>query len=63
MVLRLYSAFFRTFLDSSDKDAAIVHEDAHFRYDYVSVLDPDGGWGIEVAKKVCYSWSAKISNS
>ncbi|KAG4419550.1 hypothetical protein IFR04_007344 [Cadophora malorum] len=48
VVLRLYSAFFRTFLDSADKGT--VTGEGHFRYDYVSVLDPDGGWGLEVAK-------------
>ncbi|KAL5314543.1 hypothetical protein ACEPPN_017183 [Leptodophora sp. 'Broadleaf-Isolate-01'] len=48
VVLRLYSAFFRTFLDSADKGP--VSGEGQFRYDYVSVLDPDGGWGLEVAK-------------
>jgi len=52
VVLRLYSAFFRTFLDSADKGT--VTGEGHFRYDYVSVLDPDGGWGLEVAKPVCF---------
>lgn len=52
VVLRLYSAFFRTFLDSADKGP--VSGEGQFRYDYVSVLDPDGGWGLEVAKPVRY---------
>lgn len=57
VVLRLYSAFFRTFLDSGDKGP--VDGEGQFRYDYVSVLDPDGGWGLEVAKPVSCSRSRK----
>jgi hypothetical protein len=47
-VLKLYSAFFRTFLDSPDKSPAPAS--ALFRYDYVSVIDDDGGgWRLKVA--------------
>lgn len=52
VVLRLYSAFFRTFLDSADKGSGAVSGEGQFRYNYISVLDPDGGWGLEVAKPV-----------
>jgi hypothetical protein len=45
-ILRIYSAFFRTFLDSPDKSPASAS--ASFRYDYVSVVDDDGTWGLEV---------------
>lgn len=56
IVLRLYSAFFRTSLDSADKGES-GSERGSWRYDYVSVMDPDGGWGLEVAKKVHNSHS------
>jgi len=46
-ILRLYSTFFRTFLDSPDKTPAPAS--ALFRYEYVSVVDDDGTWGLEVA--------------
>jgi hypothetical protein len=49
-VLKLYSAFFRTFLDSPDKTPAPAS--ALFQYDYVSVVDDDGTWGLEPAKMV-----------
>ncbi|TVY34570.1 hypothetical protein LSUB1_G008005 [Lachnellula subtilissima] len=48
-ILRLYSAFFRTFLDSPDKTPAPAS--AFFRYEYVSVVDDDGTWGLEVTLK------------
>ncbi|TVY18350.1 hypothetical protein LARI1_G004431 [Lachnellula arida] len=48
-ILKLYSAFFRTFLDSPDKTPAPAS--ALFRYEYVSVIDDDGEWGLEVALK------------
>ncbi|TVY41343.1 hypothetical protein LOCC1_G005648 [Lachnellula occidentalis] len=48
-ILRLYSAFFRTFLDSPDKIPAPAS--ALFRYEYVSVVDADGTWGLEVELK------------
>lgn len=48
-ILKLYSAFFRTFLDSPDKTPAPAS--ALFRYEYVSVVDDDGTWGLEVALK------------
>ncbi|CZT06610.1 uncharacterized protein RAG0_12292 [Rhynchosporium agropyri] len=53
VVLRLYSAFFRTFLDSSDNQSA--NRESQFRYDYISVMDPDGGWGLEAARTDVHS--------
>ncbi len=52
VVLKLYSAFFRTLLDSADKKSKDRDVERRFRYDYTSVLDPDGGWGLEAAKTV-----------
>jgi hypothetical protein len=49
VLLKLHSAFFRTFLDSPDKVPDI---NGAFRYDYVSVVDADGTWGLEVRAKV-----------
>lgn len=51
-ILTLYSASFRTFLDSADKTAAAPS--APFRYDYVSVVDGNGTWGLEAVCKVCF---------
>ncbi|TVY73408.1 hypothetical protein LSUE1_G008359 [Lachnellula suecica] len=48
-VLKANSAFFRTFLDSPEKTPA--PPSAPFRYEYVSVEDSDGTWGLEVAGK------------
>ncbi|KAL2063703.1 hypothetical protein VTL71DRAFT_5508 [Oculimacula yallundae] len=53
VVLRLYSAFFRTFLDSAEKQS--MNGESQFRYDYVSVTDPDGGWGLEAARPGMHS--------
>ena len=52
-VLRLHSTFFRKFLDSADKVPAPAF--TRFLYQYVSVVDEDGEWGLEVAKNVCKS--------
>ncbi|CAL3972274.1 unnamed protein product [Diplocarpon coronariae] len=49
VLLKLYSAFFRTLLESADKRLEEDHEKRCWRYDYVSVREPDGGWGLEVA--------------
>ncbi|PBP16491.1 hypothetical protein BUE80_DR012781 [Diplocarpon rosae] len=61
-VLRLYSAFFRTILGSTDTGLTEDHETETWRYDFVSVLDPDGGWGLEIAKKDIQS-PTKINSS
>jgi hypothetical protein len=49
ILLKLHSAYFRTFLDSPDKSLDL---NGAFRYDYVSVVDLDGTWGLEVKAKV-----------
>ncbi|PQE31490.1 hypothetical protein CJF32_00008081 [Rutstroemia sp. NJR-2017a WRK4] len=49
VILKLYSAWFRQFLDSPDKKPA--PSGALFAYDYVSVVDADAdGWGLEPVK-------------
>ncbi|QSZ36384.1 hypothetical protein DSL72_006260 [Monilinia vaccinii-corymbosi] len=57
IVLRLQSAYFRTFLDSADKVPAV--KSSLFRYDYISVVDNDGEWGLEAVK----STNAKNSSN
>jgi hypothetical protein len=47
IILKLHSNFFRKFLGSADKVAAPAS--ASFQYDYVSVFDADGSWGLEPA--------------
>ena len=44
-ILRTHSALFRVFLDSSEKCPA--SPSAQFSYDYISVVDDDGVWGLE----------------
>ncbi|KAJ8065884.1 hypothetical protein OCU04_004985 [Sclerotinia nivalis] len=51
ILLKLHSAYFRKFLDSADKVSAV--KTSLFRYDYVSVVDEDGEWGLEAVKSVC----------
>lgn len=51
-VLRLRSAFFRRFLDSPDKIPAPAG--AKFQYEYISVVDDDGAWGLQVLTLVRY---------
>ena len=46
MILKLYSAYFRKFLDSPEKKN-YGSQTGLFRYDYISVVDYDGGWGME----------------
>jgi hypothetical protein len=49
ILLKFHSAYFGTFLDSLDKAPNL---NGPFRYDYVSVVDADGLWGLEVKGKV-----------
>ncbi|KAG0651409.1 hypothetical protein D0Z07_2115 [Hyphodiscus hymeniophilus] len=46
-VLRLHSAFFRKFLDSTEKPSSPAGTRNLFKYDYVSVVDDDDSWGLE----------------
>lgn len=55
VVLRLYSNFFRKLLDYTDQNPAPGMDG--FLYDYVSVMSPDRGWRLDLAKKVCISWN------
>ncbi|KAI9648197.1 hypothetical protein NHQ30_002829 [Ciborinia camelliae] len=50
IILRLNSAYFRKFLDSGDKVPA--EKTSLFRYDYISVVDEDGEWGLEAVQRV-----------
>jgi hypothetical protein len=50
VVLKLHSAFFRKFIDVEDRVSSYSEI---FRYDYISCVDVDGGWGLEVATEVC----------
>lgn len=51
VLLKLHSAYFRTFLGSADKSGKPAS--AKFRYDYVSVIGGDGDWILETVEKVC----------
>lgn len=50
VLLKLHSSYFRQFLDSPDKSDAPAS--IRLRYEYVSVMDKDGTWGLEPADKV-----------
>lgn len=52
LVLKLHSAYFRRYLHSAEKDGEAAYAAAQFKYDYVSVIDEDGVWGLEPADKV-----------
>ncbi len=45
LILRIHSAFFRRFWDSPEKSTR--PSSPQFRYEYVSVIDDDGEWGLE----------------
>jgi hypothetical protein len=49
VVLKLHSAFFRKLIDIEDRVSSYSET---FRYDYISCVDVDGGWGLEVATEV-----------
>ncbi|KAF8853702.1 hypothetical protein BDZ45DRAFT_598173, partial [Acephala macrosclerotiorum] len=59
IILKLYSAFFRRFLDSPDKEPPPIS--ASFRYEYSSVLDDDAAadlkWVLEPGRKVSRVWA------
>jgi hypothetical protein len=56
-VLKVNSIFFRTFLDSVDKENSIVSTAGKFKYEWVTKIDEDGkGWHL-----VCDN--AKVSGS
>lgn len=50
IIPKLGSKYFRKFLDSADKVAPPAS--SPFRYEYVTVVDDDGTWGLEAALKV-----------
>lgn len=47
ILLKLHTGYFRTFLDSPDKSPLPASEP--FRYEYVSVVDPDATWSLPTA--------------
>lgn len=54
LVLKLYSGYFRRFLDSADK-VSVPPSSIVFRCDYVTVIDKDGMWVLEQVTKVFVS--------
>ncbi|KAF7945862.1 uncharacterized protein EAE97_004900 [Botrytis byssoidea] len=50
-ILKEGSIYFRKFLDSPDKQDAPGPDLALFRYDYSTVVDEDGAWGLEAVAK------------
>jgi hypothetical protein len=58
IIFKLYSRYFRKFMDSADKVSA--DKTAKFQYDYASVVDVDEEetWGLEVVYKVSSRYPA-----
>lgn len=51
VILKLYSAYFRKFLDSADKDQLM--KSRPFKYNYTTAVDDDDGvWALEPAATV-----------
>ncbi|KAL3425275.1 hypothetical protein PVAG01_02066 [Phlyctema vagabunda] len=53
LVMQNRAEYFKVFIDAADQDPAArpsLGED--IQYDYVSVVDPDGQWGLEPARKI-----------
>lgn len=60
MILKLYSNYFRKFLDSPDKSGNASSPSTEFRYDYATAVDDDGAWALEPADRVgFFSTSSK----
>lgn len=57
-ILKLNSAWFRTSIGRIDRGTPKIPV-SEFKYDYVSVLDKDGIWGLEIAAEadVCSTFS------
>lgn len=51
VILKLYSAYFRKFMDSADKQTNPIFP---LRYEYVTVVDADNFWGLEAKSKVSF---------
>lgn len=60
VVLKLYSAYFRKFLDSAEKNGPLSGQ---FAYKYTTVVDPDGMWALEPVAKVPTTLLARKSPS
>jgi hypothetical protein len=57
VILRLHSAYFRRFLDSPEKPDKALTVGGIFKYDYISIIDEDGGdWGLEPTSMVCLTF-------
>ncbi|CZR63411.1 uncharacterized protein PAC_13308 [Phialocephala subalpina] len=61
LILKLHSAYFRRYLHSAEKDGEAAYAAAQFKYDYVSVIDEDGVWGLEPADKAAPPTEAMIA--
>lgn len=56
VILKLYSNYFRKFLDSPEKATqAVSQSGSAFKYEYVAVVDEDGIWALEPLASVCIS--------
>jgi hypothetical protein len=44
VLLKMYSAFFRKFLDSPDKEQTTNGVTGAFQYEWVTKVDEDGDW-------------------
>jgi hypothetical protein len=53
-ILKLYSEYFRKFLDSPEKPSTSSSNPSttQFKYDYISIVDEDGEWGLEPVSMV-----------
>lgn len=51
VVLRMYSAFFRRFLDSPDKDGRDENT-GKFKYEWATKYDADGSWSLVDARSL-----------
>jgi len=65
IILKLHSNFFRKFLDAGDK--AATPPSSLFQYDYVSVSDDDGTWGLEPTsskvRSICQTVAEEFLNT
>ncbi|TGO37559.1 hypothetical protein BHYA_0094g00220 [Botrytis hyacinthi] len=62
-ILKERSVYFRKFLDSPDKQDEPVPDSALFRYDYSTVVDEDGTWGLETVAKASLLTEEMISQA
>jgi hypothetical protein len=51
-ILKQHSAYFRKFLDSSEKTQYSASAGTKFKYEYISAVDKDGEWGLQPVSMV-----------